>query len=231
MPGDIIRVFLNVRLLAVLLLAALPLTAFGVDKTKASEKPKAVKVTVDDTETPELKEWTGKAKALVEKWHPLIADLLKSDGFRPADNVKLVFKKEMKGIAYTSGQTITISAHWVKAHPDDWGMVVHELTHVIQAYPGEAPSWLTEGIADYIRYFHYEPKTPLGPVDPRKDTYKDGYGTAARFLAWVEQKHDKEIVKKLNAALRRKQYHDKLFVKYTGKNADQLWDLYLATLR
>jgi hypothetical protein len=219
------RVFPSVRLLAVLLLAALPLLAFGDDKSQAPEKPKAVAVTVDDAETPELKEWAGKAKALVEKWHPLIARLLKSDDFTPPDKVKLVFKKEMKGIAYTSGQTITISARWVKAHPDDWGMVVHELTHVIQSYrrPGRDTGWLVEGIADYVRFFHYEPGPSIGRFNPRGASYRDGYRTTARFLAWVEKAHDKNIVHKLNQALREGAYKDALFKDYTGQILDELW--------
>jgi hypothetical protein len=50
---------------------------------KAGPRPAAgVKVTVDTTEAPELADWgKKKAKELVEKWHPLVAGLLKSDGF------------------------------------------------------------------------------------------------------------------------------------------------------
>jgi hypothetical protein len=218
-----------VRLLAVLLLAALPLPGFGADKSQTPEKPKAVEVTVDDTETPALKEWAAKAKALVEKWHPLIAGLLKSDGFTPPDKIKLVFKKEMRGIAYTTGQTITISARWVKAHPEDWGMVVHELTHVIQDYrrAGRNTGWLVEGIADYVRFFHYEPGPSIGRFNPRGASYRDGYRTTARFLAWVEKAHDKDIVRKLNQALREGQYKDELFKDYTGQTLDELWAKFL----
>src|SRR5262245_52058641 len=100
----------------------------------AEDRPVPVKVSVDTTEVPNLADWGKKAKGLVEKWHPAITELLKSDGFTPPAEVKLVFKKEMKGVAYARGNTIVIAADWVTKHPDDYGMVVHELTHVIQAY-------------------------------------------------------------------------------------------------
>jgi len=33
-----------------------------------------------------------------------------------------------------------------------FGMVIHELRHVVQSYHrGNTPGWLTEGIADHIR--------------------------------------------------------------------------------
>lgn len=191
----------------------------GDDKVK----PAPVKVTVDVTEVPELAQWADDAKKLVEKWHPIIADLLSSDGFTPLSEVKLVFKKDMNGVAGTSGTTISIAAEWVKKHPDDYGMVVHELTHVVQAYPRPEAGWLVEGIADYVRFFHFEPKAKLGPIDPARQSYRDGYRVTAMFLAWIERTQDKAIVKKLNLALRKSEYRYDFFKKHTGKSLDRLW--------
>jgi hypothetical protein len=192
-------------------------------------QPAPVQVTVDTTEVPELADWASEAKELVEKWHPLIADLLKSDGFTPPGEIKLVFKKDMKGIAYTARDTIVIAADWIKKHPDDKGMVVHELTHAIQAYRRGGPGWLVEGIADYVRFYHYEPKTKL-TVNPRRASYRDGYRTTAMFLNWIEQNHDKDIVRKLNEALRKAEYKDELFKTCTSKTLDELWDGFIASV-
>jgi hypothetical protein len=200
------------------------------DRSGAADKAApAVKVTVDTTEVPDLADWGKKAGKLVEKWHPIIADLLKSDGFTPPGEVKIVFKKDMKGVAYTQRATIVIAADWVRKNPDDFGMVVHELTHVIQSYPGGRAGWLVEGIADYVRFFHFEPKTKIS-VDPRRASYKDGYRTTAKFLAWIEKAHDKEIVRKLNEALRKGKYQDELFRTSTSKTLDELWKAFLASL-
>ena len=186
----------------------------------------AVKVVVDTSEVPEVAEWGKKAKSLVETWHPKVSELLKSDGFTPPNEVKIVFKKDMKGVAYASGKTITISANWIKAHPDDLGMVVHEMTHVIQAYRRGGPSWLVEGIADYVRFIHYEPKTRIR-IDTKKASYRDSYRTSAKFLGWVEKTHDKDLVRKLNEALRKGKYKDELFETYTKQTLDQLWAAFL----
>jgi len=199
----------------------LPSPAGGQDKAK----PAPVKVSVDVTEVPELTKWADEAKKHVEKWHPKIADLLASDGFTPTSEVKLVIKKDMKGVAVagTSGATITIAAEWVKNHPDDYGMVVHELTHIVQAYPRPEPGWLTEGIADYVRYFHFEPKVRLTGINPARQSYRDGYRVTAIFLAWIEKTHDKSMVRKLNEAMRKSEYRYDLFKKHTGKSLDRLW--------
>jgi hypothetical protein len=197
----------------------LPNGAAGVEKAK----PAAVRVAVDVTEVPELAPWAEQAKQLVEKWHPIISGLLPSDGFTAPSRVKLVFKKDIKGVASTSGATITIAAEWVKGHPDDYGMVVHELTHVIQAYPRNEAGWLVEGIADYVRFFHYEPKAKLTAINPARQSYRDGYRVTAMFLAWIERTHDKAIVRKLNDALRKSEYRYSLFKKQTGKTLDRLW--------
>jgi hypothetical protein len=186
-------------------------------------KAPSVKVVVDVTEAPDLAAWAGEAKQLVEKWHPIITDLLPGDRFTPPSEVKLVFKKDMKGVASTTEATITVAANWVKKHPDDYGMVVHELTHVIQAYPSSDAGWLVEGIADYVRFYHFEPKTKLGPIDPARESYRDGYRTTAMFLAWIERTHDKAIVRKMNDALRKSEYSYDLFKKCTGKSLDRLW--------
>jgi hypothetical protein len=211
-------------LAAVLLLTASVRADADGDKKPA---PRAVKVTVDTSEVPEVAEWAGKAKALVEKWHPIVAELLPSDGFTPPREIRIVFRKNMKGVAYTSRATIVIAADWIKKHPDDYGMVVHELTHAIQAYPGGRPGWLVEGIADYIRFFHYEPKTRID-INPRRSGYRDGYRTTAAFLAWIEKEHDKDIIRKLNESLRQPTFNEQLFKMRTGKTVDELWAEFIA---
>jgi hypothetical protein len=187
----------------------------------AEEKPASPRIVVDVEEVPQLREWAEKARGHCEKWYPRIDEIL-GGGARPPRKVTLVFKRNMKGVAGTSGDRIAISADWVKAHPDDFGMVIHELTHVVQAYPMYDPVWLVEGLADYVRYHHFEPKRKPR-VEPKKASYREGYGTAAPFLAWVEKTHDKKIVPKLNRALRAGAYKNELFKEYTGKGLDELW--------
>jgi hypothetical protein len=105
-------------------------------------------------------------------------------------------------------------------------MVIHELSHVVQSYP-RGVGWITEGIADYVRYFKYEPK-PAPPKVGAKASYKDGYKTSATFLSWLEKSKDKDIISKLNLALRTSSYKEDLFKEWTGSDLDTLWKEFIA---
>jgi len=186
---------------------------------------------VDANDAPDLKEWGNKAGTLCVEWFPKIAALLPSERFIAPKEVTLYFDPKMKGVAHALGGRITISAAFVRTHPDDFGMVVHELTHVVQSYPSGGPGWLVEGIADYIRIVHFEPKAPRPKLDPAKASYKDAYKTAAMFLEWIELHHTAGVVVKMNAALRTGTYKDELWSSLTGKTVDELWALFLKSLQ
>ncbi|RYY09577.1 MAG: hypothetical protein EOO36_22015, partial [Cytophagaceae bacterium] len=58
-----------------------------------------------------------------------------------------------QGVAATDHGVVDYSPKWLREHPEDIDVVTHEVMHIVQAYPnGNAPGWLTEGIADYARY-------------------------------------------------------------------------------
>lgn len=194
-----------------------------------------VKVVVDTSETPDLADWGKRAGEACAKWTPRISTLLASDGFDPPKSVTLRFQNDKKGVAGTSGDKITIAAAYVRGHTNDFGMVIHELTHVVQAYPKEKegftkPGWLVEGIADYIRLYHFEPSAPRPHLNPDNTSYCDGYKTAAAFMAWIE-KRNAGIIKRLNAALREGVFKEKLFQDCAGKPLDVLWRDFADSLR
>jgi len=223
---------LPVRLLAALLACvavAGRASADETESTKPAAKPSAVKITVDVTEVPDLKQWAEKAKDLCVEWYPKITETLQSDGFTPPSEVKLVFKKKSRFIAFAGGKTITISGDWITKNPDDYGMVVHELTHIVQQYrrANQGSGWLVEGIADYVRFFQYEPQTKVRPPNPKRDKAKSSYRITARFLDWVVNNYDEQLVNKLNRALRGGEYQDELFAFYTGMSLDDLWTAYV----
>jgi Peptidase of plants and bacteria len=186
---------------------------------------------VDTNDAPDLKDWGKKAGSLCVEWFPRITELLPSDGFKAPKEVTLYFDPKMKGVAHALGGRITISAAFVREHLDDWGMVVHELTHVVQAYPPGGPGWLVEGIADYVRIVHFEPQAPRPKIDPERASYKDAYKTAAMFLEWIELNHCRGLVVQMNAVLRRGDYRDELWARLTGKTVDELWVLFMASLK
>lgn len=189
-------------------------------------------VTADYSQAPQCQAFAEKSKTLVEEWYPKLNHILFGENHPlPYPEVKLVFKP-MKGVAGTANNEITISEEWVtKKAPDDYGMVIHELTHVVQNYKGKGDWWLMEGIADYTRDRHFEPGKRTHRIDRVKNSYKQGYGIAAAFLIWLEETktRDKELVRKLNTATHDGTYSVEKFKELCGGDAETLWKEFLTT--
>lgn len=200
--------------------------------TIATAAEPTFRVVIDTTKAPECEAFAAKSKAIVEEWYPRINSLLFPEGQPlPAPEVVLIFEP-MKGVAHALGNKIRISAEWVtKKAPNDYGMVVHELTHVVQDYRGKGEFWLTEGIADYVRDKFYEPGKRRQVIDLDKGSYRQAYGVAATFLMWLETNKDKDLVRKLNIASHAGKYSPALFQEYCGADLDTLWQEFVATLR
>jgi len=213
--------------------------AFAADDKPVATQPNdqhAVQITIDTTETPELADWAQtELRPVLEKWYPIIEKDLASDGYTPPQKFKVVFFKDMKGVANTSGSLVRCAAPWFKRNlkGEAIGAVVHEMVHVVQQYPSgkNNPGWLVEGTADYIRWFKYEPVLSRPHVDPSRAKYTDSYRTSAAFLNFVVEAHDRHFVKKLNAVMREGKYNPDVWKELTGKTVDELWDEYIATLK
>lgn len=179
-----------------------------------------------------MKEYGEKVQKLAEEWYPILAEKLPSDGFTTPEHVTIIFKKDMRGVAAAGGNRISCSPKWFQDHPEDLGAIVHELVHVVQQYRrGPRPGWLVEGIADYIRFYHYEPKKARPHPNPERAKYSDSYRTTGHFLNWAQEKYDKNLVIKLNAACRNARYNEGLWKEYTGKTLDELGQEWKASLQ
>src|SRR5665213_1283187 len=191
----------------------------------AENPPSKSKATIvfDTSEAPEMADFAKRAQAVADEWYPKIIEKLPSSGFIPADQVSVIFTQDYTGVAATSGDRITCSVKYFSSHPNDVGAIVHELTHVVQAYkkPG-TPGWLIEGIADYIRWFNYEPLRVRPHPKADKARYDASYQTTAAFLDWASRKYDKDLVVKLNAAAREGRYSEGLWKEITGKSVQDL---------
>lgn len=190
-----------------------------------------VEFVIDVSDAPDMKPWAEKVARVCQRAYPMINDELRSEGFKPTNMIDLVMKKDYQGVAATSGFRITGSVNYFRTHPEDVGAMVHETVHAVQRYQGKnSPGWLVEGIADYIRFFKYEP-VRLGRIDANRARYNGSYRVSAAFLAYLTKKYDKELVRKVNERLRNGTYEPEIFRELTGKPLETLDGEWRATLR
>ena len=201
-------------------------TSVAFNKNMNQTQPEGLAaINVDFSAAPNLKDFALKSRQIAEKYYPVINKLLKTPGFKTFQQVTLIFK-EMDGVAATAGNTIYFAKDWYLKHPEDYGSVIHELTHVVQHYPKYEPWWLVEGIADYVRNFHYEPEQRRKELDFKGGSYKNGYVKAAGFLAWLKHEKDPTIIQRYNTAARQLTSKNVLAEKIKGRSLDQLWSEY-----
>ena len=205
----------------------------GDSRGRAAGTRPAADITVDASGVPDMAVWAGRVQAVADAEYPKIGVLLPSGGFVAPARVRIVIDKDMDGVAATTGSTIHLAAGYFRAHPEDVGAVVHELAHVVQHYQGRTGNagWLVEGIADWVRFYHYEPVGNRPVVNPRTADYRQGYRTAAAFLEWMDKTYGPNLVVKINAALRGGRYQEAMFQELTGKPRGTLWAEYLDSLR
>jgi hypothetical protein len=135
--------------------------------------------------------------------------------------------------AFCTGSEIKVSVDWLHQHPNDVGMITHELTHSVQGYGGgRTPGWFTEGMAEFARQL-YGPKDD-GWSLPRKLTdkqsYKDSYRTTGRFFVWLEEKHP-GVLDKLHRKAQDREFTVAEFKTLTGSSIDELWAECVKSLR
>jgi len=185
-------------------------------------------------DAPDLKDWTRNILApTVAKWYPMIARMLPSPGYEAARKFTIEFTNRYHGVAATGGTHIVCDPAWyrnnVAPKGQGPGSVVHELVHVVQQYKGargaRIPGWLVEGIPDYIRWYLYEPQTHGAEITARglaQARYDGSYRISANFLSWATNKYDKDLVPKLNLALRQGSYGDEQWTKLTNHGLEEL---------
>ncbi len=194
--------------------------------------------TLEMTAAPDLVDWAeARLRPVVQTWYPKLVAMLPSDGFEASTNLTLRFRDDMGGTpASASGNRLNLNSGWFRKELDReaLGAVVHELVHVVQDY-GRArrmnpaatrtPGWVVEGIADYIRWFLYEPESRGAEITPSRASrarYDASYRVTANFMDWVARKYDAQLVRKLNAAAREGRYAESLWQEWTGRPLPEL---------
>ena len=174
---------------------------------------------------PDFAPTVGKLTALYYESYPKLVARFENPRKPAPRRIALKFERGLKVPAHCVGDVITISIDWLRRYPNDLGLLTHELTHAVQAYPSPNPGWFTEGLADYARAL-YGPKVQPGwELPPKLDSrqnYTDSYRTTARFLQWLDTKHP-GTVDKLHRKMQERAFAVEDFKKLTGKTVEELW--------
>lgn len=188
------------------------------------------KIVRDDSQLEMLIQFSKNSEKLAKEWYPKIVDALGRENAISVDKITITMDLNYDGVAATGGTQISVSPKYVLKNPNDYGMIIHELTHVAQGYPQYDPVWLVEGIADYVRFFVFEPQTKI-KINPDKANCRQSYRTTAAFLGWASAKYDKDLVKKLDKSLKTATFTEADFEKLTGKSLDTLNTEWLTSVR
>lgn len=198
-------------------------TAFTCPQTRC-------RFTLDATDAPDLAPWAENTLApILREWYPKITALLSGDGHQPPSEILLLFRNDMGGTpASAADARVNLNAAWFRRERDREapGAVIHELVHIVQGY-GRAPvpGWVTEGLADYVRWFLYEPHTRGAELSPRQlasARHDSSYRVSANFIDWAARTHNPDLPRKLNAAARQGRYADALWQEWTRKPLPEL---------
>lgn len=196
---------------------------------------------LDSSESPDLAEWAKvHLMPVMEEWYPKIIEMLPVEGYTPPDTIRFTMKLATtlpgyaQGVpAYASGNNVTLNANFMRdqAGGEAVGCAIHEIVHVVQfGSPGwntggeRAPTWVTEGVADYIRWFLFEPQSKGAEITQRNfgsSNYDNSYRVTANFYDFVIKNYEKDLMKKLNLATHHG-YSADLWKQWTGKTADEL---------
>lgn len=216
---------------AVVLLSPRTLTAQPPAPAKP-DRPAPFTLTISGELEEKDAEIAGKLTKVFYESYPRLVERFENPKKPAPRTVKLVFKRRLRVPAYCTGDEISVSLEWLRSHPDDVGLLAHELTHVVQAYPPGSPGWMTEGLADYARHV-YGPKEQPGWSLPRrltaKNKYTDSYRVTGRFLLWLDEKHP-GTVDKLHRLLQDRKFDMAAFKELTGEKVETLWDQCVADL-
>ncbi|GAA5481174.1 basic secretory protein-like protein [Haloferula sargassicola] len=203
---------------------------------------------VDASQAPDMVPWVEKELIpMCEEWYPKLNAMLPSKGYEGPEKFSLTFKSDMPdGVpAYAAGDGLSLSADFFRREKDREakGCVVHEMVHVVQNYgyarqvnrhPKDTPVWVTEGIADYVRWFLYEPESKGAEITEGNigsARYDGSYRITANFFHYIAETYDPRIIPEMNAACREGRYDEELWKKWTGKPLQELGADWLAAQR
>jgi hypothetical protein len=172
-------------------------------------------------------------KRIVDMYFLQYPKLLKKYNDSVSKKVVFFIDKTYSGVAEAGNGRVRFNPAWFASHPEDVDVVTHELMHIVQNYRGnKIPSWVTEGVADYVRAMegvnNHNSQWALPDLKPDHH-YTSSYRITARFFVWITKKYKSDFVNQLDKAARANRYSDAVWAAITGKTLEELWTEYKAS--
>lgn len=187
-----------------------------------------LKLVVPDDASPAARAAVGKIVSTTLTAEERIAGILGVPESKRIKTLTMHFKK-MPGVAHASGGELFFSIEHLERQPDDAaGVGVHELTHIVQGYAGNyrgANVWITEGMADYVRFGVFEGGRYGFRHDPTTQNYDSSYRITGRFMGWCETQKP-GLVKALHAAISKGGDGVAAWESFSGEKLPVLWKRY-----
>lgn len=184
-----------------------------------------LKITIDTENVESSQDIISELTELYFIEWPKIREIIDAPLASTPKHLFLRFENNIGFPAYVAGTNMVISAQHLKKHrADTYGVFTHELTHFVQHYGGKAPTWFSEGTADYVRYqLHKDSlwarqnkrynkrKNPLG-----------AYWNSTAFLLWLEKTYNKPITALVSRACSERRYTHEIWKEITTKSLEEL---------
>jgi hypothetical protein len=172
-------------------------------------------------------------RELTETFFKVFPVLVTTFNDKTTHEVLFVTDTAYQGVAEASGNRILFSTTYMNANPTDIDIVTHEGMHLVQGYAYDSgPVWLTEGIADFVRYKYGVDNIgsnwslPDFRPEDNEIKYENSYRITARFFEWIDQKFKPGMITQIDEELRNHTYNEDTWVKLSGKTINELWSDY-----
>lgn len=169
------------------------------------------------------------AGRMIERFFQIYPRLVADFNPEATRSVIFIIRNDDDGVAFADNGAVTYHIGWFRKNPEDMDVVTHELMHVVQSYEGQAPGWLTEGIADYVRNAYGITNAAAGwalRAPGPGSNYTDGYTITGAFLQWLETTKSPGIVKSLDREARAGLYSEASWPAVAGASVEVLWQEY-----
>ncbi|MEV0530598.1 basic secretory protein-like protein [Kitasatospora sp. NPDC050463] len=205
-----------------------PAQSWNLDRATGTTPPTTDRPTIDldYSQAPDLGPWLEQQKQTVAGYYPTISNLLTKGAFAAPAYFKIIFDPTLKDYpAYATVRNgvkeVHVNIDYTRGNRNDTGFLVHEAVHVaVWDNPTSRPGWLSEGLADWVRNYNFQPGTGAQHFGPGTN-YDSGYQATARFVDHVSKTYGKpDLAHLLNTT----NYSDQIWVQLTGKSAQQLWN-------